>query len=93
MVVTWLLFAMWIVFNLVDVVVSWLATQFGAGEVGVLYRISGSWYGLTMTKMLLVVVVGIALVYFRKNSWLALLTVGMAGLCIYNGWVLLGQIG
>ncbi|GAH86644.1 unnamed protein product, partial [marine sediment metagenome] len=33
------------------------------------------------------------LVYARKDSWLALLTLGMVGLCIYNGWVLLQQIG
>ena len=93
MIVTWSLFVMWIVFNLVDVAISWLAVQFGASEVGVLYRILGSWVSLTVNKMLLALLIGGVLGYARKNSWLALLTLGMAGFCIWNGWAFIQQIG
>ena len=92
MIVTWSLFSMWIVFNLVDVAISWLGAQFGASEVGFLYQISGSWLSLTVNKMLLALFIGGALVYARKNDWLALLTLGMAGFCIYNGWAFLQQV-
>ena len=92
MVVTWSLFTMWIVFNLVDVAISWLAMQFGASEIGLLYQISGSWWSLVINKMVFVLLIGGVLVYARKNSWLSLLSLGMAGVCIYNGWVFLQQI-
>jgi len=93
MIVTWSLFVMWVVFNLVDVAISWLGVQFGASEVGLLYGISGSWWSLAINKTLLALLVGGALVYAKKNSWLVLLTVGMVGLCIWNGWVFIKQIG
>ena len=93
MIVTWSLFVMWEVFNLVDIAISWLGVQFGASEVGLLYGISGSWWNLAINKTLLALLVGGALVYAKKNSWLALLTVGMAGVCIWNGWVFVKQIG
>ena len=93
MIVTWSLFALWIVFNLVDVAISWLGAQFGASEVGFLYQISGSWLSLTVSKMLLALLVGGVLVYARKDSWLALLTLGIAGFCIWNGWAFIQQIG
>ena len=93
MTVTWSLFVMWIVFNLVDVAISWVAVQFGASEVGLLYQIMGSWLSLTVTKMLLALLVGGILVYARKDDWLALLTLGIAGVCIWNGWAFIQQIG
>jgi len=93
MLVTWSLFVMWVVFNLVDVAISWMVIQAGASEVGLLYRLSGSWWNLTINKMVLALIIGAILVYARKNEWLALLTVGMAALCIWNGWVFIKQIG
>lgn len=73
MLVTWSLFVMWVVFNLVDVAISWLGVQFGCSEVAFL--------------------IGGALVYFKKNDWLALLALGTAGLCIWDGWAFVQQIG
>lgn len=92
MLVTWSLFLMWIIFNVLDTAISWMAAQYGASEIGLLY-LSGSWWSLTINKMLLALLIGGLLVYIKKNSWLALLTVGMLGLCLYNGVVLLRQMG
>jgi len=92
MIVTWSLFSMWIIFNLVDLGISWQAIQVGASEVGLLYQILGSWQGLVINKMLLVLLIGGILVYARKNSWLALLTLGIVGVSIWNTWVFYQQI-
>lgn len=92
MLVTWLLFVMWVVVNLLDVAISLLATHFGASEVGLLWWISDSWTSLAINKMLLALLIGGILVYARKDSWLAILTLGMFGFCLYNGWVLLQVI-
>ena len=88
----WTLFLLWIVCNAVDIAISWLAIQAGAIEVGYLYSLSGSWLTLVISKMFLALFIGGLLVYARKESWLALLTLGMAGICIYGGWVLLAQV-
>jgi len=93
MLVTWSLFTMWIVFNFLDVAVSFLATQGGASEVGLLYAITGSWNTLAINKMLLALLIGGIMVYARRDDWLAVLNLGMFGFCLYNGWVLLQQIG
>ncbi len=45
-----------------------------------------------MSTMVLALIIGGVLVYARKDDWLVLLTLGMAGLCIYNGWVFLQQV-
>lgn len=92
MMVTWALFTIWVLLHLVDIAISWVAVQSGASEIGLLYRISRSWLSLMISKMVLALIGGGILVYVRKDSWLALLTLGMVGLCIYNGWVLLQQI-
>jgi len=92
MIVTWSLFTMWIVLNVADIAVSWLGVQFGASEVGLLYMISGSWWSLTINKMVLAFLIGGVLVYSRRDDWLALLTLGMVGLCIWDGWVFVQQI-
>ena len=92
MLVTWSLFVMWIVFNLVDVAISWWGAQFGTDEVELLWRISSNWWSMAMSKTLLALLIGGLLVYARKDDWLALLTLGMAGLCTYNGWVFLQQV-
>jgi hypothetical protein len=91
-VITWSLFTMWVLFNLVDVVISGVAIRLGACEIGVLYQVSGSWLSLAINKMALALLIGGVLVYARKDSWLRLLSLGMAGLCIYNGWALWQQI-
>ena len=93
MLVTWSLFIMWLLFNLVDLAISWLGVQFGASEVGVLYLLSRNWMSLAVNKMVLALLIGGILVYARKDDWLALLVLGMAGFSIWNGWVLLQQIG
>ena len=93
MLVTWSLFVMWVVFNLVDIAISWAAIQYGASEVGVLYWISGSWLSLAITKTVLALLIGGVLVNAKKNAWLALLTLGMLGVCLWTVWVFLKQIG
>ena len=90
MIVRWSLFTLWMIFNILDTVISWLAIQHGATEVGILYQVSSSWKVMVINKMLLATGIGLALVYCKKDSWLALLNLGMIGLVVYGGWVLLG---
>ena len=89
MVVTWSLFLLWLTLNMLDIVISVLATRVGAIEVGLLYQLTNTWFATSINKMLLAILIGAALVYFRKNNWLCLLNLGVLGLCIYNGYILL----
>ncbi len=92
MFVTWSLFLLWLVFNMLDIVISVLATRAGAIEVGLLYQLSNTWAATSINKMLLAVIIGAILVYFRKNDWMCFLNLGILGLCLYNGYVLLRML-
>ncbi len=92
MLVTWSLFTTWAMLNVLDLRLGFVATQFGAIEVGLLYQVLGSWLSVAINKIVLALLIGGALVYFRKNSWLAMLSIGMAGICIYQVFVILWQI-
>ena len=86
------LFLMWLVLNIMDIVISLVATRAGAIEIGLLYQVSGDFLTGSINKMMLAILIGIILVYLKKINWLALLNLGMVGLCIYNGSVLLEVI-
>ena len=90
--VSWALFSVWLTFNILDIAISILATQAGAVEIGLLYQLTGTWVATAINKMLLAVIVGVMLVYLRKNKWLLILNLGIFGLCLYNGYVLLGLL-
>jgi len=89
MLVTRPLFTTWAMLNLLDLAEGFVATQFGATEVGLLYQISGSWLSVAISKMVLALLIGGVLVYCKKNSWLAMASIGMAGICIYQIFVVL----
>ena len=89
---SWALFSVWLTLNVLDIIISVLATQAGATEVGLLYQLSGTWLATAINKMLLAILIGGILIYFRKNTWLSVLSLGMFGLCVYNGYVLLGLV-
>lgn len=92
MLVSWALFSVWLTFNILDVIISILATRAGAVEIGLLYQLTGTWITMAINKMLLAVVIGVMLVYLRKNKWLVVLNLGIFGLCLYNGYVLLSLL-
>ena len=83
------LFLFWVIFNMLDIVISLLAIRAGAIEIGILYQFSNDFLAASINKMMLAILIGIILVYARKTSWLSLCNLGMVGLCIYNGFVLL----
>ena len=87
--VSWALFSVWLTFNILDIIISILATQAGAVEIGLLYQLAGTWVAMAVNKLLLAVIIGVMLVYLRKNKWLVVLNLGIFGLCLYNGYVLL----
>jgi len=87
--VSWALFSVWLTFNILDITISILATRAGAVEIGLLYQLTGTWIAMAINKMLLAVIIGVMLVYLRKNKWLVVLNLGIFGLCLYNGYVLL----
>jgi len=86
------LFLLWLALNMLDIIISLMATQAGAIEIGILYQVSGTFLAASINKMMVAILIGVILVYFRKNNWLALLSLGMLGLCVYNGGVLLKVI-
>ena len=92
MLVSWTLFSVWLTLNMLDVIISVLATQAGAIEIGLLYQLSGTWLATAINKMLLAILIGGILVYLRKNNWLSILNLGVFGLCLYNGYVLLSLL-
>ncbi len=92
MVVAWSLFASWVILNLLDVIISLLATQAGAIEVGLLYQLGGTFSAASINKMMLATLIGFVLLYYRKSNWLSLLNLGMLGLCTYNVCVLFSQV-
>ena len=89
MLVSWSLFVLWLILNMLDIIISLLAMRAGAVEVGLLYQVSGTWLVGSINKMMLATLIGVTLLYFRKNNLLSLLNLGMLGFCIYNGYVLL----
>ena len=89
MFLSWALFLLWLTLNIQDIVISLMATQVGAVEIGLLYQVSDTFLAASINKIMLAILVGAILVYFRKNNWLSVLNLGMVGLCIYNGYVLL----
>ena len=60
----------------------------GAGEVGFLAG-TGSFTGVVIVKMVLVLIVGGVLFHQKKENILAALTLGLSAICIYNGCVLI----
>lgn len=87
--IIWVLFALWLLLNIVDIAVSRAAVQIGAIEVGFLYQLFGSWTDLTIIKIVLAIAIGGLLVYKRKTKMLALLTSGIFGICIWNSLALI----
>ena len=86
------LFVLWIVLNMLDIIISLMATRAGAMEIGLLYQVSGTFLTASINKMLLAILIGVMLAYLRKNNWLCVLNLGILFLCIYNGHVLLMQL-
>lgn len=69
---------------MLDLVISMLGAKIGAGEVGFLAGVPGSWTGLTIAKIVLALIVGISLFRMNREDILALLTLGMGAICIFN---------
>ena len=79
----WLLATLFVLFNLMDIGVSWLAIQIGASEVGLLYH--GEFWGMALNKMLLAIFIT-GLLVWASNRWSGAIRV-LAGLNI--AWLLL----
>ena len=86
------LFLLWLLFNVLDVIISLMATNAGATEIGILYQLSSDFLAASINKILLAILIGILLVYVRKTTWLSLLVLAMFGLCIHNAYVLLTSL-
>ena len=86
-------FTIWIILNLADTLISYLAVSNGAREIGILYQVNGSFLTTLVSKMILVILVGLALVYFKQNRLLRALNIGISLVCIYGACVLLKQTG
>lgn len=86
-------FAMWGLVNAMDVAISVLGVKYGAGEVGFLAGVPGSWTGLAITKMVLAAIIGAVLLRKKREDLLALLGVGMGAVCAFNSSTLIRLLG
>jgi len=84
----WLLFSLWVLFNLMDILLSWLCCHYGAAEIGLLYNGFSSWGMASSLKIVLAVGIGVVLVFYEKRAILSVLTALMACLCTYEVWLL-----
>jgi len=92
-VILWSLFALWIMLNLADSELSYLAVSSRASEVGFLYYVSGSFLTMVINKTILSILIGLLLVYFKQSRILVALNIAMLSLCIWGTYVLLKQRG
>jgi hypothetical protein len=81
-------FILWVLVNIVDIVISMVAIRLGAGEVGFLAGV-GSFTGVVIVKLILVLIVGAVLFHQKRENILAALSLGLSIICIYNGCVLI----
>jgi len=83
----WPLAIFWLFLNFFDVFVSWLAVQFGASEVGLLYQLNSFWVA-SINKMVLALIIAGLLGWFKKQRWLIWLNIGMLLLVCWNVFIL-----
>ena len=82
-------FILWILVNVLDIFISLMAVKWGATEIGFLYQVLGSMAVLVVVKVVLALIIGGILAYKKKENILAILVLGLAAICIYNGCVLI----
>ena len=82
-------FIMWILVNILDILISITAVKHGATEIGFLYQVIGSLTGMVVVKIMLALVIGGILAYKKKENLLAVVSLGLIAICIYNGCVLI----
>lgn len=90
---TWLLFAVWLVFTLLDLTISGLALHFGgAREMGLLFVISQDFQLTCFIKGIGAFLFGMVLVAYRQKGLLAISCAIYTLLCAWNGQVLLKSL-
>ena len=87
----WPLVILWLFLNFLDVFISWMAVQLGAGEVGFLYG-QNSFLTGSINKMALALVIAGLVIWARKAKWLLWFNIGMFLLVLWNIFVLRQQI-
>ena len=86
---TWMLFGLWLSFNLLDMIISGLAIRFGANEIGPLFLICQDFQLMCFIKGIAAFLVGMVLVAYGQKRLLAIACGLYFLLCIWNGHVLL----
>jgi len=87
------LFLLWLLFTLLDLLISGLALHFGgAREVGLLFIICQDFQLMCSIKGGAAFLFGLILIAYKQKALLAISCALYALLCVWNGWVLLGQI-
>ncbi len=88
----WTLFVLWLIFALLDMIISGLAIRAGAGEVGLLFLICNDWQLTCFVKGVASFLFGMILVAYQQKALLAISCAVYCGLSLYNGLVLWAQI-
>jgi len=87
------LFGLLLGFSCLDMTLSFLAVHFGAGEVGVLFRLTGDWSMVFFIKGIAIFILGLVLAVNNQKLLLFIACLLYFGWCCYVGEVLLRQIG
>ena len=89
----WTLFVLWLVFTLLDMTISGLASRYGAREIGLLFVISQDFQLMCFIKGIVAFLFGMTLAAYQKKGLLGISCALYALLCVWNGWVVLKSLG
>ena len=85
------LLGLWCLLNLLDVMLTWVAFQWGGGEFGLLRYVCRSWLDFVIIKAVFPPLVGVVLTIRRMYRVMTIITIAMALVCIWNAWCIIQQ--
>ncbi len=87
----WILFGTWCGVNVLDMLLSWCAFQWGCGELSSLQYFQNSLPAFVALKMFWTAFLGGGFMYRRKYLWLCVATAFITGVCIWNALCIFRQ--
>ncbi|MDP2322637.1 MAG: hypothetical protein Q8N51_01230 [Gammaproteobacteria bacterium] len=86
-----MIYILWCLLNILDLLLSWVAFQWGGGEFGLLRYISTDWSDFAAIKILMPPLIGGLLMVRRKYTCLSVLTIAIAMVSLWNAWAIFRQ--
>ncbi len=85
------LLGLWCMVNILDLILTWIAFQWGGGEFGLLRYVCDSWRDFVIVKAVFPPLVGVVLTVRRMHRVMSLLTLAMTLACLWNAWCIYQQ--